>query len=245
MFNLFNKKKYVATDTKLNVTTDFHSHILPGLDDGAPDIEASLLLVKGLRSIGYKKLIASPHVIGDMYRNTPEKILAALDVLQVACKEHGIDIELAAAAEYMLDDYFLDMLRSGKKLLTVDKNLLLTELSYATPTDNLHEIAFELLTQNYQPILAHPERYFYYHRNLAFYDTLKEYGFLMQVNLLSLTCYYGPGVMKVARYLFEKGMVDFVGTDMHHERHLGMLSKPENMAMLNGFMEGKNYNVFD
>jgi tyrosine-protein phosphatase YwqE len=240
MFKLFSKNKTTAAPVLLAITTDIHSHILPGLDDGSPNIETSLDLVKGLVSLGYKKLVATPHIIGDMYRNTPEKITMALSLLQLACRENGIEAEISAAAEYMLDDYFLTLLRSGEPLLTVYNNFLLTEFSYASPTGNLHEIAFEIVTNGYQPILAHPERYFYYHHNYEEYEMLKEYGFLLQVNLLSLTGYYGAPVAKAAKYLFDKGMVNFVGTDMHHDRHLGSFRK--NVGLINGYLDGRKWN---
>ena len=245
MFNLFSKKKSALASIGLNVSTDFHSHILPGLDDGAQDITNSLILIRGLMSIGYTKLIGSPHVIADTYRNSSETILPALELLKQACKDQHIEIELGAAAEYMLDDCFLNLLRTNTPLLTIDGKLLLTELSYATPTGNLHEIAFEMITNNYKPILAHPERYFYYHDNYEIYYTLKEYGFLFQVNLLSLVGYYGKAVAKAAHWLFEQKIVDFVGTDMHHDRQLTALLKQDNLKHLNNVLQGREYNNFN
>ena len=242
MFNLFKKKQVVPGQTQLKVTTDIHSHILPGLDDGSPNIETSILLVKGLQSLGYTKMVATPHIIGDMYRNNPEKIRNALEILQLACKEHSINVEITAAAEYMLDDYFLTLLRTKVPLLTIHDNVILTEFSYATPTGNLHEIAFELITNKYQPILAHPERYFYYHHNYGEYEKLLEYGFVFQVNLLSLTGYYGAPVAKAAKYLFDRGLVTYVGTDMHHEKHLANFTRRENLEIINKYLDGKAFN---
>src|ERR1700744_416487 len=107
MFSFFSKKKEEQeSNGTLFITTDIHSHILPGIDDGSPDIETSLRLVKGIYNLGIRKSIATPHVISDMFRNTPETINTALVKLKEACEEAKIDIELSAAAEYMLDDYF-------------------------------------------------------------------------------------------------------------------------------------------
>lgn len=241
MFNLFKKKTDNLSANTLAVSMDIHSHILPGLDDGSPDVETSLQLIRGMYALGYRKFVATPHIIGDMYRNDRKTINAALQLLKDACVANSIDIELTAAAEYMLDDYFMNILRRNEPLLTIQDNLVLTELSYASATANLHEIVFEILTNNYIPILAHPERYAFYHRDYSEYDKLKDIGFLFQVNLLSLTGYYGPQVAKSAKYLFDKGMVNFVGSDLHHERHLANFQRPENLGLINKYLGEKDY----
>ncbi|MEO7292238.1 MAG: CpsB/CapC family capsule biosynthesis tyrosine phosphatase, partial [Ginsengibacter sp.] len=98
MFNLFRKtKKEIYTGEPFPVTTDIHSHILAGIDDGSQDIATSLKLVKGLYDLGYRRLVATPHVIGDYYRNNPIIINRELEILKRACAEAGIDIELSAA----------------------------------------------------------------------------------------------------------------------------------------------------
>ncbi|MDQ6723051.1 MAG: hypothetical protein M3Z01_02130, partial [Thermoproteota archaeon] len=178
MFNFFKKKSDKESFKKLPVNTDIHSHILPGIDDGSPDIETSLRLVRGLYDLGIRKTIATPHVISDLFRNTPETINAALIKLKDACAAAKIDIEINAAAEYMLDDYFVRLLKDKSQILPVYKNIILTEQSYAVPTGNLNEIAFELISQGYKPIMAHPERYFYYHKDHDNYFHLKDMGFL-------------------------------------------------------------------
>jgi tyrosine-protein phosphatase YwqE len=245
MFNLFKKvKKDSGSGESFPVTTDIHSHILPGIDDGSPDIATSLKLVKGLYDLGYRRLVATPHIIGDFYRNNPIIINRELERLKNACAEAGIDIELSAAAEYMLDDYFLQILKQKDQILPVYQNLILTELLYTVMPMNVNEIVFEIITAGYKPILAHPERYFYYHRDFDEYFRLKELGFLLQVNLLSLTGYYGPPVAKAAKFIFENGLADFVGTDMHHLRHLETLSSKETNIVLNKYLRGKGFNNF-
>ena len=243
MFDFFKKKDAGGTAvSQLPVNTDIHSHILPGIDDGAPDLETSLHLVRGLQQLGIKKTIATPHVIADLYRNTPETINAALDKLRKACKKESINIEINAAAEYMLDDYFIKLLRGSQPLLTIHKNIVLTEQSYATPTHNLNEIAFDLISAGYRPIMAHPERYGFYHNNYEAYTHLKDMGFLLQVNLLSLTGYYGKPVTRAARYIFDNDLADLVGTDLHHARHLQMLQSPENLRLFSQYLSKRHYN---
>jgi len=242
MFNFFKKKEESCAVSQLPVNTDIHSHILPGIDDGAPDIETSLQLVKGLMQLGITSTVATPHVIADLYRNTPQTILTALGVLQTACKEESLDITITAAAEYMLDDYFIKLLRSGQPLLAVHKNIILTEQSYATPTHNLNEIAFDLISAGYRPIMAHPERYPFYHGNYEAYTHLKDMGFLLQVNLLSLTGYYGKPVTKAAKFIFNNDLADLVGTDLHHPRHLQMLQASENLHLFHQYLSKRSFN---
>ncbi len=246
MFSFFRRKKPRAGEevSTLPVTTDLHSHILPGIDDGAPDLETSLRLVRGIHALGIRRTIATPHVIGDLYRNTPETIGNALQQLRQAVQAEGIDIEIRAAAEYMLDDYFLKLLKTPRELLTIYDNVILTEQSYATPCGNLHEISFELLNAGFKPIMAHPERYAYYHGEEEEYSRMKDMGFMLQVNLLSLTGYYGKPVAKAARYIIENGLADYVGTDLHHDRHLAMLSHPVNLRIFRDLLQDRSFNQF-
>lgn len=246
MFNLFRKKEAAPpVPVYLPFHTDIHSHILPGIDDGSPDVATSLELVKGIYALGIRKTVATPHVISDIYRNTPESIAPALKALRLACAEAGIDIEINAAAEYMLDDYFLKLLQDNSPLLCVHDNIVLTEQSYASASGNLNEIAFTIMTKGYRPIMAHPERYHYYHNDFANFTHLKDMGFLLQVNVLSLTGYYGRSVARAARYIFDNDMADFVGTDMHHDRHLAILSKKESTELFQKYLGTKKYNVLE
>lgn len=244
MFNFFKKKNTApAYPLYLPFETDIHSHILPGIDDGSPDIATSLALVKGIYDLGIRKTVATPHVIADIYRNTPETINAALQQLRRACVSEQIDIEINAAAEYMLDDYFIKLLHEEAPLLCVHKNIILTEQSYASSSPNLNEIAFAIMSRGYRPIMAHPERYFYYHNNYESYGHLKDMGFYLQVNVLSLTGYYGKSVAKAARYILENDMADFVGTDMHHNRHLNILQRKETLELFKKHLDKKTFNV--
>lgn len=243
MFSFFKKKAQINSLQKfVSLEQDIHSHILPGLDDGSPDMETSIKLVKGLYDLGIRNTIATPHIIGDTYRNDPETIKPILKQLQEEVRNEGLDIKISAGAEYMLDDYFLTLLREKKELMPIHKNILLTEFSYAVAPLNIDEMVFAILTAGYQPILAHPERYFYLHKNMKEYQHLKDLGFLFQVNLLSFTGYYGIPVLKAARYLIDKGLVDHVGTDMHHTRHLETLNN--NLELIRDGIGDRKYNMF-
>ncbi len=244
MFSIFKKKQTSLTNIQgfFPLTTDIHSHILPGIDDGSPNIETSIELIKGLMSLGIKQSIATPHIIGDMYRNNAETIYAALQLLKAALVENNIDYKLDASAEYMMDDYFLNLLEIKTPLLTLKDNIVLTEFSYAEKPYNASHMAFSLITDGYQPILAHPERYAYYHNDLKQYDKLKDLGFLLQVNLLSLTGYYGKPVAKAANYIIKNDLVSFIATDLHHDRHMQALSNPTSRAIFAEVFKGKMMN---
>jgi protein-tyrosine phosphatase len=219
MFSIFKKKVYPKTDLSA-LGCDMHSHLLPGIDDGAPDPETSFKLIQGLTDLGYKKLITTPHIMSDLYKNDAETITSAFEMLQVGSK---LTSSLFTAAEYYLDDYFDDLLEENTPLLTLKGKWVLVEFSFVTVPVNLKQTLFNLQINGYQPILAHPERYLYFAEDKKKYDELHEAGCFFQLNLLSLTGYYGRGPLDLAEYLVKKKYVDLLGTDLHHDRHLHAL----------------------
>jgi tyrosine-protein phosphatase YwqE len=227
----FFQKIFGSKETASNVVSlaalkaDMHSHILPGLDDGAETLEKSLGLVEKMVAVGYKKLIMTPHIMGDFYKNTPEGITEKLELLKAAVKEKNWEIELACAAEYYLDEWFVRRLENNDALLTFGKNYLLFETSYINEPSFLKSIVFDMLAAGYKPVLAHPERYTYLYGKFSELETLKEAGVLMQLNLNSLGGYYSEGAKKVAEKLVDAKIVDMVGTDAHSMKHLNFLSK--------------------
>lgn len=227
MFGLFSKSAPKQAKFDFSVlTTDMHSHILPGIDDGSPDLETSVELIRGLRQLGYKRLIATPHIMWDMYRNTPVIIKGKLKQVREAVEKEGIDIQIDAAAEYFLDEHVEDLLKKQEPLLTVSGNMVLVEFSMAFPAMNIKDILFEMQMQGYQPIIAHPERYTYLQRNKDFYTELKDIGCLFQLNILSFGGGYGKAVLELANYLLKNGFYSLAGTDLHHAGHLEDLGNP-------------------
>lgn len=243
MLRFFNKTPLVPAGFPW-LKKDIHNHLLPALDDGSPDIETSLDLLRELHEAGIREFICTPHIIGDMYRNTPETIYGALERLQKAVAETALDVKLSAAAEYMLDDYFMQLISSGEKLLTLDGQLLLTELPFTIQPSNIEEMAFAINTHHYHPILAHPERYGYWFGKNNAYHRAKELGFSLQLNLLSLTGYYGPKVLKAAKYLLRNNLIDFIGTDLHHINHLYALTNRRSMKTFQKYLGDKVFNDF-
>ena len=215
---LFGKKRKGVKDFGF-LHTDMHAHWLPGIDDGAESLDDSLDMIREMAALGYRRLVATPHVMTDLYNNAPETIRGALEQVRRAAEVAGLDIQLDAAAEYLLDEGFPDRLREDR-LLTLPGNYLLVEFSFVSPPSNHDAIFFDIQTKGYRPVLAHPERYRYFHARFADYRGLVERGIRLQVNLLSLAGYYGKDVKQVAEQLLAEGLVSLVGTDAHHTRHL-------------------------
>lgn len=215
MISIFQKKRYLAD--YLEGSTDFHNHILPGIDDGAATVEDSLDIIKEFGELGIKDFVATPHVMGEFYPNDPETIRKALSDLK---EKTPSDVSISASGEYMMDQFLIDQLENKDVLPLVDKKVLV-EMSYFQPPINLNEILFKLQNSSFQPILAHPERYAFYHsKNLENYKELKERGCTFQLNMLSLSAHYGGQIQRIAYKLLEEEMIDFISSDAHKVAHL-------------------------
>jgi tyrosine-protein phosphatase YwqE len=221
----FSKKRIPLTDFFTNSFVDIHSHLLPGIDDGAKDIDTSIALILKMASYGIKNFITTPHVLGNVYPNSTAVIKEKLTVVQKELEKREIKgISIQAAAEYMLDEEFSALLEQ-KDILVLKDNYILVEMSYFSAPMNLYELLFKIQLKGYKPVLAHPERYNFYHSDFKSYYKLKQAGCLFQLNLLSLTDQYGKGVQKISEKLLKENLYDFVGTDTHHQNHLALLPK--------------------
>jgi tyrosine-protein phosphatase YwqE len=200
------------------IETDIHSHLIPGVDDGVQDLETSIRFIETLHSLGIKKVITTPHIMMDRYPNSVETLSTPYNSVQEKLLENSLGIRFHHAAEYYMDEYFEELMK--KPLFTLNGELVLVEISFMSAPPQLHQWLFELQAQGYRPIMAHPERYNYYHGQLEEYKTFKQRGCYLQVNLLSLTGYYGRHIQKAAEWLIEHKLIDFIGTDLHHEKHL-------------------------
>jgi tyrosine-protein phosphatase YwqE len=205
---------------KKALTTDMHAHFLPGIDDGASTLEESLFLIKKLIDCGYTKLVATPHVMNDFFKNTPEIIYSKLFQIKEAVLAQGWSIEIEAAAEYYLDEWFMGMLQTNTPLLTFGDRYLLFETSFINQPAILHEAIFLMQSLNYKPVLAHPERYVYLQDNFDKCAELYRNGVLLQININSLSGYYSAPAQALAEKLIDKKMVHFAGTDCHAIKHI-------------------------
>lgn len=174
-----------------------------------------------------------------MYPNTSEIIIAGVAEVKEKLQENNISIEFSAAAEYFLDEHFEQELKTKVPLLALKDNLVLVEFSMVTAPFDLKDLLFEMQMQNYQPLIAHPERYIYLRNKKIFFDELKESGCQFQLNLLSLTGHYGTSVQELAEYLVKKEYYDYAGTDLHNSRHLISLQKLQNIPLFSRLKDSK------
>lgn len=226
VFSIFKKRARPAGDLQ-GLVCDMHSHLIPGIDDGSPDLETSLKLTSGLVDLGYKKLITTPHINQDFFPNNPENIGSGKAAVIAELQRQDLTVGFDAAAEYLLDDGFAAKLSTAEPLMTIKDKLVLIELAFVVPAMNIKELIFELQLRGYQPVLAHPERYLYFAANKGWYDQLRDAGCLFQLNLMSFAGHYGREARDLATYLLKKNYVEFLGTDLHHERHLDILRTSE------------------
>ncbi len=217
MFGFFKKNKIRLQDLIPNGSVDIHSHIIYGLDDGATNLKDTMFLINKLKSFGYEQFIATPHTTPLVWENSKEDILAQYD--NVLLETGKSTTHLRVASEYLMDDSFFKRLEN-ERLLTLKDNFVLVEMSYINPPIQLYEIIMQLISDGYVPILAHPERYNFYKNDYDSFKRLKQAGCLFQLNLLSTTGYYGSGIAEVADYLLKQEMYDFVGSDVHHTKHI-------------------------
>ncbi|MBX7202793.1 MAG: capsular biosynthesis protein [Bacteroidia bacterium] len=213
-----------AVELAKELGCDMHSHFIPGIDDGAETLEQSLEMIRAMQALGYRKLITTPHIMSDFYRNTPEIIRGGLAKLREAIQQEGIPIEVEAAAEYYCDHAFEKMIGTHE-ILTFSGKKVLMELSYMNPSDNFDTVTFKLQTEGYTPVLAHPERYPYWYHNIEQYANIREKGVLLQVNIGSIAGYYGTGAKRIAERLIERNLVDLLGSDAHKMGHIALIEK--------------------
>ncbi len=225
---------------------DIHSHLIPEMDDGSKSLEESLLLISELQKLKIEKIITTPHVSKDFYPNSSRSILERVEILKKKLKEVGIEVEVRGAAEYFLDGHFEFLLLAGD-LLTLNGKDLLIEFSFLGPPINFSHTIFEMQTRGYQPVLAHPERYLYFQNYPAEFSRLKESGLKFQINLNSLSGYYGKAAKGAAEMLLREGMVNYAGTDLHHMKHLDGLKKllgmNEEMNLLLHYKKWDNWDI--
>ncbi len=205
-----------------NLNVDLHSHLIPGIDDGSKSMEESVALIKQLHAFGYEKIITTPHVMMHRYPNSSKTITSGLAALQEVLRQQHINVTVEAAAEYFLDEHFMELVER-REVLTFGENYLLFEMSYVNHPANIEDLVRSMIDAGYTPVLAHPERYVYMSKNFSKYVTLKALGVRFQLNLNSLNGYYSPEVKTVAKRLIDAGMINFVGSDTHRMKHLDNL----------------------
>ena len=235
---IFPKKELTIEPVDLSfLKNDIHSHLIPGIDDGSPDMETTIMLLKKFIDLGYKKVITTPHIMSDYYKNTPEIILSGLDKVKAEIIKNKLDIEIEAAAEYNLEPEFEDLLEKNNLLTFGTDKYLLFELSFFDEPPRLNDVIWKMREKGLSPVLAHVERYAYWHKD---YDKIEEMinrGVKLQVNIGSIIGAYGPEVKKVSEKLIEDQVIDFIGSDCHHEQHLEMINHASRLPIFHSLVK--------
>ena len=218
--NLFKKKldPYDLSDLKV----DIHSHLIPGIDDGARTMDESIAMLTKFQSLGYQKVITTPHIMSEVYPNNSERILEGLDHIRENASKLGLGIEIEAAAEYYFDETLKFRVKE-KNFMTFGDGYVLVEFAFHNAPNFEDKLFFEMQMAGYKPVLAHFERYLYYLGSTERAQELREKGVRIQMNLNSLTGHYGLEVKKQAERLIDAQAIDFVGTDCHRMDHLMLL----------------------
>ena len=236
MFKIFKRIKPKLSELIPKNFVDIHSHVLPGIDDGAKNVEESILLLSEMKRLGFGKIIATPHTYPGLYENDNNSIETSFNLIR-----DKIDVQISYGSEYMIDQSLI--LKAEKKtLLTIKENYVLVELSYLSAPYNLDEIIFQIQINDYTPIIAHPERYRFYHNDFEKYYELERKGCKFQMNLLSITGYYGMDVLKISEKLLEKGYINFVGSDIHNIQHINGFSRKIKINNLKNLEKAINNN---
>jgi tyrosine-protein phosphatase YwqE len=219
IFSFFKKKKPQRVKS---LKVDLHSHLIPSIDDGAKDIDESISLIKSLNDLGYQKLITTPHIMSDAYKNDANIIKQGLNLIHERLIQENIEISIDVAAEYYLDDGFLDKLKNSE-IMSINNKYLLVETSYISKPMQVEDMIFAISSAGYIPLMAHPERYRYIKDMRQEYSRFKELGVMFQVNINSFGGYYGKDAYNKALFLSKEGMIDFLGSDTHHLKQTQML----------------------
>ncbi len=199
---------------------DFHTHILPNIDDGSRSIEETFNLIKEAKNVGFEAIISTSHYIEEYYEtNAPERevwINAIYENLQAK----NIDINLYLGNEIYLSENIIKLLEEGKASTINDTSYVLFEMPLNAEPMNLYDVIYEMMQYKLVPILAHPERYSFVQKEPELIYDLIEKGVLMQANFGSILGIYGEKAQMIVRKFFESNMIHFLGTDVHRQNSI-------------------------
>lgn len=227
---LFRRKREMLP---LPYKRELHCHIIPGVDDGSPEMKFSLEYLQALSEFGVEKMIFTPHHTEPNFMNTPDNISPLFQEIKREAARMNIPIEMEDYSfEYRLDESFINMMNSGKwgeescQLRPLKDRYILIENSFQQPLLNLDDVIYKLQERGWYVVMAHPERFHYYtRRGLKDYEHLMSLGAEFQCNILSFTGYYGESTQKMAYKLLDEGMINFLGSDLHNRHHVELIRK--------------------
>jgi protein-tyrosine phosphatase len=205
---------------------DLHLHVLPGIDDGARDLAASVAMARGLADLGYRYLVATPHADSRRHTYGRERIAGLVAELNAEIQREAIEITVGVGAEYAYGQRFYDDLRSRSLITIGDSRYVLLELPEAFMPATMPTTLFEVGAAGYYPIIAHPERCPPFHNDLERLERLTMGRALVQVSFRSLAGTFGRTIKRTAWALLEEGIADMVATDCHSPRELKKIVRP-------------------
>ena len=251
--NIFRFTKKKESNRQINndlsvLISDVHSHLVPGVDDGSPDMETSVALIRRLQGLGFTKLVITPHIMVDLYPNTPEILQPKFEELKAEVAKQLPPIELFLGAEYFLDTELLDLLSKPSELLTFQgidpmngekMEMILFEFAFHLPPnyDLLAEIIFKMQTSGLTPVLAHCARYPYFHKDRSELKKLHKKGVILTVNAATLCGKYGALAKETALHAIENGWVRMVCSDTHSPHHIASVKELESSPILEKMIE--------
>lgn len=234
MFHLFSKRKETIPIFE-SLGTDIHCHLVPGVDDGSKNYEESIECIRRMYEVGYRKMYITPHFQYPRYQNDEDDIKSRFEELKKHVEQAGVEMQLAGVAgEYRIDDAFQKRIEDAR-FLKIGGKYVLVELSLHQQRMGIEETIFDLQTKGYEVILAHPERYPYLGATSPMLERLKEQDVYFQINVLSLSGFYGEMSRKIGYELVNRGWVELLGTDMHNTRYAQALmdaSRDKKLAKL-------------
>ena len=219
---LFGNKKEVDFSF---LKTDIHSHMLPGIDDGADGMRESVHLIKGMYELGYRKMIITPHVRFGSFDNDTGEFENRLQDVRYALEQVNIPMELEVGAEHTIDEGFYGHFKRGELKHFGRNKYLLIEFPFTSLPMGIKDTVFELQSAGYNLILAHPERYLYLREQPDMIKYLHDSNILFQLNILSLIGFYDKPTHKFADWLIKQDYIDIAGSDLHHQKHLDGIAK--------------------
>ncbi|TAF92358.1 MAG: capsular biosynthesis protein [Cytophagia bacterium] len=232
-------RTYASSKAKKPILlVDTHAHVLPDLDNGPDTLEDSIALLREMAKKGVQKVVATPHVMGAFYRNSPESICQAHKLVVTELTRQGININLSVAAEYYLDVSFMASLENKAQLLPFDKRYLIFETSVVGLPPFLWDAVAQIKNLGLTPVLTHPERYYYLQQNFQDVLDLQEAGVLFQISLLSLNSPHPPTRLLVEQLIAEN-MVTFVGSNAHNQQEWASIDDLMNNKWYKMLMDSK------
>ena len=196
---------------------DFHTHILPNIDDGSKSVEETFNLIKEAESVGFDSIISTSHYIENYYESPVEERQEWINALSGALQKENINVNLYLGNEVYFSENIIKLLNENKITTINNSKYILFEFAMNVKPINVYDVIYEMLQNNIIPILAHPERYRFIHQDPSLIYELLDTGVLMQLNLASIIGWYGEKAEILAKKFLESNMISFLGTDVHKQ----------------------------